>query len=182
MTKAIIASLCLVAVPFGAQAATTTVLRLQRTNYKPEKVLVYDLSYDASTCAINRKVTWDVYYRENSTGQRVEQFSNDSARYFGPKSFMRPAAEEISLSFLALEEIQKQLGERVNITASLEKIDGKCVVTSEISYRNKRFSLEKIFIKMKKTFGFPSGVESLLVTGRADDGTPVRDCVAGTCN
>lgn len=181
MTKAILASLCLIAVPFGAQAATTTVLQLQRTNYKPEKLLVYDLSYDASTCAINRKAPWDVYYRDNSTGQRLEQFSSDSARYFGPRAAIR-AADEISLSFLALEEIQKQLGERVSITARLDKIDGKCVVSSEISYRNQRFSLEKIFIKMKKTFGFPSGVESLLVTGKADDGAPVRNCVAGNCN
>lgn len=182
MTKAIIASLCLIAVPFGAQAATTTVLQLQRTNYKPEKLLVYDLSYDASTCAISRKAPWDVYYRDNSTGQRLEQFSSDSARYFGPKSSLRAAADEISLSFLALEEFQKQLGERVSITASVDKIDGKCVVTSEISYRNQRFTLEKIFIKMKKTFGFPSGVESLIVTGKADDGSAVRDCVAGNCN
>lgn len=160
-------------------AQTSTVLELQRTNYKPEKLLVYDLSYDSSSCTIHRRTAFDTYYRDNKTGRRLDQFSSDSKRYFGPRTDLPVYETEAPLSFLALEEIQKELGERVQLTARLEKVDGRCVASSEITYRKQRYTLEKIFIKMKKVFGFPAGVESVILTGRNPDGSKVRDCVVG---
>lgn len=180
MLLAILATL-LSSSPTVAEAATAPVLKLQRTNYKPDKRLDYDLSFNPATCEINRNEPFDVYYRDNNSGQRLDEFSGNSQKYFGPRvdsSFI--GAKQASLRFEAFDEIQTKLKMRAEIMARIELVNGKCVVTTEITYGKKRYQLERINIEMKKIFGMPSGVEWVQLKGRDARG-PVTDCVVGEC-
>ena len=182
MSQALLAAVFLSLLPLSASAKSTTVVQLQRVNYKEEKRLVYDLNYDENTCEIRTKAPFDAYYRENSSGQRLEKFSSESTRYFGPRlEGARLTPSEVPLHFQALREIQDKLGIRAQILVRLEKDGERCVPSAEITYKNQRFTLEKIFIRMKKALGIPTGVEWVLVTGKREDGSAVKDCVAGDC-
>lgn len=183
MSQALLAAVFLSLLPLSAFAKSTTVVQLQRVNYKEEKRLVYDLNYDPAACEIAKADPFDAYYRDNSSGQRLEKFSRESVRYFGPR--VDPAkvrSNEVPLHFQALAEIQDKLGIRAQILVRLEKDGERCVPSAEITYKNQRFTLEKIFIRMKKALGIPTGVEWVLVTGKREDGSAVRDCVAGDCD
>lgn len=180
MVQATLAAVLLSLFPLSAEARSTTVLQLQRVNFKPEKRLVYDLNYDSASCEVNAADPFDAYYRDNATGQRLEKFSTESMRYFGPAA-LAARKSEIELRFKALEEIQQKLGIRAQILIRLEMADGKCTPSAEITYSNKRFTLEKINISMTKAFGIPNGVEWVQVKGRSERG-PLTDCVAGKCN
>lgn len=182
MLAALLAAVFLFAFPASAAAKSTTVVQLQRVNYKEEKRLVYDLNYDPASCEIHKADPFGAYYRDNATGERLEKFSRESTRYFGPRlDGARISANEVPLHFQALAEIQDKLGLRAQILVRLVKDGERCLPSAEITYKNQRFTLEKIFIKMKKSFGIPTGVEWVLVKGKREDGSAVSDCVAGDC-
>lgn len=164
----------------SAQADAVNVLQLQRVNYKPEKVLQYDLHVNAATCEIRRNSPFEVYYRDKTTGRRLPDFSGNSQEYFGPRA-VNVGANQAELQFEALDQIQKELEMRATLLMRSEKVDGKCVTTTEISYGNKRYELKEIFLKMKKTFGIPTGLDWVRLKGKSERG-PIDDCVTGGCN
>jgi hypothetical protein len=160
-------------------AKTSQVLELQRVNYKPEKKLVYELDYNPASCEINRARPFDFYYKDNSSGERELEISSNSRKFFAPRA-ENIGAHEATLAFMGFDEIERALGVRATLTTRVEKIDGKCVASTELSYANKRYTLERIEIQVKKALGIPSGVEWVRLKGRSERGRVV-DCVAGDC-
>jgi hypothetical protein len=181
MTQAILVTIALFLLPQISLGGSATVLQIYRVNFKPEKRLVYELNFNGD-CEITKSEPFDVYYRENKTGQRLEKFSNESQRYFGPQINSNDfKTYEIPLHFRALTDIQEKLGTRAQILVRIFKENGKCEASAEITYRNKRFTLKSINIKMEKTLGIPTGVAWVMVNGLKEDGSPYKDCVAGEC-
>jgi len=166
--------------PFS-EAKSSTVLELQRVNYKNEKRLIYDLNFNPATCEIDRNQPFDTYYRDNKTGARDPEFSKSSEKFFGPRlEGVRISAHEAPLSFKGFDEIEIALNMRARLVARVERVQGKCVASAEITYTTKRFTIERIELKVKKALGIPNGVEWVLLKGRGERGRIV-DCVAGDC-
>jgi hypothetical protein len=167
--------------PAYAEAKSVTVVQLQRTNYKPEKRLHYDLNYNPANCEIQRQKPFDAYYVDNDTGERIEKFSSDSVKYFGPKfDPSKVLPHEAELSFGAFEEIQESLGTHARLLFRIESVNGKCEAQAEVTYKNKRYQLLRIELEVKKILGFPSGVKWVRLKGKSERG-PVVDCVTGGC-
>lgn len=165
--------------PF-TQARTSPVLELQRVNYKPEKKLVYELDYNPSSCEINRERPFDVYYKDNATGEREPDFSKNSEKFFAPRS-VPVSARKVALEFKGFDEIEQAVGMRAELLVLLDKSEGKCAPHAEITYGKSRFTLERIELKVKKALlGIPNGVEWVQLKGRGEKGRVV-DCVAGDC-
>ncbi len=163
-------------------AASQTVLTIQRVNYKAEKLLKYDVIYDQLTCAINTSKPFDVYYIEKATGQRLADFSSDSADYFGPHlAANRTSSTGVLLQFKAFEEIKTQTGLRGEIVVTSERQGTNCVLASHVSYSNKKYILKHIDLAMKLTFGFPTGIKWVNLNGQDDQLQPVSECIVGSC-
>lgn len=166
---------------FTASAETSTVLTLQRLNYKPEKKLIYDLNYNATTCEIELSNPFDVYYRDNNTGERLAEFSKDSQKYFGLKANASTwMTNAVSLEFKALDEIKKATQTDASIVVSIEKIGEQCVTTTEYSNGADKLEISNIDIQSKLTFGLPLGVDWVSLLSETTQG-PVKICVLGDC-
>lgn len=161
----------------SASAETTTILTLQRLNYKPEKKLFYDINYNSTTCEINLENPFDIYYRDNNSGDRLTEFSKDSAKYFGLKknsAIWTPTA--VALEFRALDEIKKATGTDANIIVSMSLVDGVCKTSTIYSDGLVNYEISNINIQSKLTLGLPLGVEWVsLQTSEAEV------CVLGAC-
>lgn len=173
---------CFALTSAAASAESITILTLQRTNYKPEKQLVYDVMVDPTSCELSKQAPFDVYYVNNSTGERLPSFSADSREYFGPR--VNPAtttAHQALLEFKAFDEIQNETGIPAQIAVTTVKDSSKgCGARAVISYSGKSYVLVHIDLAMKLTFGFPSGVDWVRLEG-LDGSGDVRDCVIGAC-
>lgn len=166
---------------FAASAATSTVLTLQRLNYKPEKKLVYDINYDTDTCEIQLESPFDVYYRDNVTGEHLAEFSQDSQKYFGLK--LNSSVWEknaVALEFKALDEIKKGTKTDARIVVSIEKVGETCVATTEYSNGLDNLAITNIDIQSKLTFGLPLGVEWVSLHSTTEQGV-LKTCVLGSC-
>ncbi len=164
-----------------APAWAETVLTIQRVNFKNFKKLHYDLIYSAATCEIKTSTPFDVYYRDNASGERLPDFSSDSQDYFGPRidrSRLSPTA--VALEFKAFDEIQNATRRPAEILVRLEKVGNRCKARAEISYEGRAFTLENIDIKVKTFLGLPSGVEWVRLDGSDSEGK-LEDCVVGNC-
>lgn len=165
-------------------AAAESALTVHRVNFKNTKLLHYDLNYDARKCVINPNQPFDVYYTDTASGARLSELSSDSQDYFGPRIKGPAQANQVELQFKAFDEIQKATNMRGQITVKLENVDGQCRPRTEIAYQSRvprRYELLHIDIKMKLTFGFPTGVSYVLLKGK-ENGAAVTDCVVGRCD
>lgn len=165
---------------FGAVADTKNVVTLTRLNYKAEKLLHFDVVYEAQTCQIDTTKPFDSYYIDTKIQKRVE-FSSDSHKYFGPrlKNAIR-GPHQVMLEFEAFDEIQNQVGAKAEILVTVENRKGQCEAWAQITYRDQSYILKHIDIMMQKTFGIPTGVKWVRLKGESEAG-PIDDCVAGTC-
>lgn len=174
--KVILSSVVLL-LSLSAYAGTSTVLTLQRLNYKPEKKLIYDLNYNTATCEFNLDDPFDIYYRDNVTGERLPEFSKDSVKYFGLKknsATWTPTA--VALEFKALDEIKKATKTEATIVVSLSVVDGTCTTSTQYNDGQKSFELSHINIQSKLTLGLPLGVDWVSMQ------TPDAEiCMLGDC-
>lgn len=165
-----------------AHADSITVFSLQRLNYKPEKKLIYDINYDATTCELNLTTPFDVYYRDNTTGERLTEFSNDSAKYFGPRMQTSVwTAQSISVEFTALDEIKKATNSQASIIVTMRTENDICAPVAEYRDGTENYVLKNIDIQVRKVLGFPVGVAWVHMTGESAFGL-VSQCAVGTCN
>ncbi|MCC6138923.1 MAG: hypothetical protein IT287_09835 [Bdellovibrionaceae bacterium] len=171
-------------IPHLSLAASSTVLTLQRLNYKSEKKLHYDVVYDDATCEIDLSSPFDVYYRDNTTGERLAEFSKDSAKYFGPKTQTAVwTRETVSLEFTAFDEIKKATNseEKQILVSVFANAQGGCESKAEFVSASETYVLKNIDIQATKLLGVPVGVDWVLLTGETEIG-PVSSCVVGSCN
>jgi hypothetical protein len=162
---------------FSASAETTTALTLQRLNYKPEKKLIYDLNYDAASCEINLLNPFDVYYRDNQTGERLPEFSKDSEKYFGlQKNSSVWTPTSVAFEFKALDEIKKATGTDVTIIVNMSIVDGACTATTVYSDGVVSYNISNINIQSKIKFGLPLGVDWVSLQS-----PEAEICVLGDC-
>lgn len=164
----------------SAFADSRTLFSLDRVNYRPEKRLRYDLSFDAATCQVNASAPLDVYYIDKATGRRISEFSSLSREYFGPRlnaGDVTPTS--VRIRFRAFDEIQNVVGPATLVGRVSQGSDG-CEVHTEVSYERKAFILDHIDLKLEKAFGFPVGLEWVLVHG-VSGSRPVEDCLIGSC-
>lgn len=178
-------SLVLMAISLVASVSMATqtqaIFTLKRVNYKPEKLLHYDLVFDAAKCAIDANNPFDVYYVDINTNERLTEFSSNSQQYFSPRlneaNLTKTTAE---LNFKALDEIRKISGSDQKIIASLYKDNSGCHAKAEIIGAGTSSVLEQIEIKMKLKFGLPMGVAWVLIHELVNN-QPVDRCLTDKC-
>ncbi len=162
--------------------SSATLFTLIRTNYKPEKVLHYDLVFDAKKCVINDGQPFDVYYVDAQTGERLTEFSSNSAQYFSPRlNEAHVTKTSAELNFKALDEVRKLTGIDAKIVGVITRTPSGCEVTAELHDGNSVSQLEEIVLKMKIKFGLPVGVQWVKVKV-LNNGQAFERCLTDQCD
>lgn len=175
-------ALALFFVLFAGTAAASdsqTLFTLNRTNYKPNKTLHYELKFDAGACTIDKSSPLEVYYLVDEGGSVSKQaMSEDSKDYFGPTwKSSDVKADKMTFTFYALTKFENVAPSERKITVVLEKSGGECVAEAKITYGDDSYVLNGIRTKVKKLLGIPSGVEWVALD--VDGGSL---CVVGSCH
>lgn len=157
----------------SASYSTKTLFKFYRTNYKPSKVLHYDV-ITTDRCEFANKI-FDPYYLETSTGERID-LNSDS--YFIPKDVEVISNNYVRFKFDALEKLIGEDGYlETYIFPSNNQKQSRCKVFGIIRLGNELLKIEEIFAKMRVVLGRPIGLrraEALArrVTGSSKQGTP----------
>lgn len=151
LTKLILATYCTVflsPILYGQ----TTLFNVFRTNYKPDKVLHYNVQLN-SDCSIHSD-PFDIFYVQNQ--ERIE-LSATSRDYYNPKSIDFLGRFSLKYSFKALEEFS---GSQARIQVfSFRAQNGYCDAWAFAEFRGQIYALESFDLKMKLIFGFPTGMD-----------------------
>lgn len=167
---------------FANTISQSTLFSLERINYKPEKILHYDVSYDSNACLFTQKNPFDLYYVDRVSGERLSEFSSNSKQYFSPEILDSATGQsQIELNFKALEEIRSALNTDQKIFVILKQVEGQCLAEARIEGEGRSSQLLKIEMKMKIKFGLPVNTVWVQTTENYQ-GEVIKNCLTDACN
>ncbi len=167
----------------NAQATTVRLFSLYRTNYYPEKTMVYDLEYDAADCRITDRQPISVYFVSTNSGTRLDGFSAQNRDYFNAREMTSPTAQALNFTFKAVNELEANLGSDLKFSISLVKNKSSCAVQTNFLKAGKVAvqGLRKINVNfnLKNILGLgeqPSSINWLKLIGQSSK------CLVGSCS
>jgi hypothetical protein len=137
---------------------TKTLFTFHRVNYKPDKVLYYDVILNSS-CEFTEEVL-DPYYFKPKVNQRIE-LNDDS--YFVPKNVEHISSNHIKFSFRALDKL---IGEDGIIDAYIfpnntpTQNSNLCNEVAIVNFEGNDYKIDSIFAKMRVILGKPLGLKN----------------------
>jgi len=167
--------------------AQVSLFKVYRSNYKPDKVLQYNLNINGEDCSIADDV-FDIFYLQD--GERIE-LSATSRDYYLPR-VMEPLDNwSLDFSFKALEQFSGS-DARIRVY-TWQNQDGTCGSWSFAEFLGQIWELSHFKLTMKLIFGIPTGLDYGIATGylateRPDgripwdvDRLPMTFCAYGDC-
>ena len=187
--KTILSGVLTFLVGLTAQAAITlpggTLFTLHRSNYKPQKTLIYQAHSDGQICQFDVKNPLEVYYLVDEKGTVTrETMSADSQKYFGPTvnaATLTPSSFEFTFSALQEAAILPVADRKLRAVVTTAA-GGACgAPEAYIRYKAADHKLSNIEIQISKVFGIPTGVDWVNMTILDSDGKPKTICLQGSC-
>lgn len=166
----------------NSYAATSRLFSLYRTNYYPEKTMVYDLEYDQNTCRVTERQPISVYFVSTNSGGKLSGFSPQNRDYFNAREITSADANTLNFTFKAVNEIEAKLQSQLNFQVTLQQKNNRCEIKTNFLKNNSVFvqSLRKIDVNFNLTempgLGEqPSGINWVKFSGAQSK------CLLGQC-
>ncbi len=163
-------------------AATARLFSLYRTNYYPEKTMVYDLEYDQSTCRVTERQPVSVYFVATNSGGKLSGFSPQNRDYFNAREISSPSASTLNFTFKAVNELESKVQSQLTFQVSLQMKNSKCEIKTNFLKNGSNFvqALRKVDVNFNLTqmpgLGEqPSGINWVKFIGQQSK------CLMGKC-
>lgn len=102
-----LSSFAIISISQASDNVTVRLFSLFRTNYHPEKTMLYNLSYDKKACRITSSYPVDISFIDTLSGKTIAPPSKMNRDYLAPRNVSSPNPQTVNFDFIVVNEVEK---------------------------------------------------------------------------